>query len=59
MRDTWKADLTELNVLAKSYMQQLKTIAVEIEIKPCEHKVALNKKRIKSENSCTDLRFTV
>jgi len=40
-------------------MRQWKTSAVEIEINPCEQKVALNKKGIKSENRGTYLRFTI
>lgn len=70
MRDTAKADLTELNVLGQVLyaamevcsnrsMQQWKTSVVEIEINAFVQKVALNKKWIKSENSVTDLRFTM
>lgn len=70
MRDTAKADLTELNVLGQVLyaamevcsnrsMQQSKISVVEIEINAFVQKVALNKKWIKSGNSVTDLRFTM
>lgn len=56
MGDTWKGDLTELNVLVRSYTHQWKTRENR---NPCEHKAAQNEKRIKSENRGTDLRFAV